>query len=85
MLKEAAIHAGSPSASPEVKEKNHWSPYKAAYIVPLIASTLIETPMASNKVLHQILKPYGKPYYFTEAIIQGVRTEARKLILLSLT
>ena len=37
-------------------------------------------PMASNKVLWQVLDLFGKPYCFTEAIIQGVRTEARKLI-----
>ena len=49
-------------------------------IVPLIACTIAETPMASNKVLWQILEPYGKPYCFTEAIIQGVRTDACTLI-----
>ncbi len=57
-----------------------WSPYKAAMLVLLIASTIVETPMASNKVLWQVLEPYGKPYCFTEAIIQGARTEAHKLI-----
>jgi hypothetical protein len=36
--------------------------------------------MASNKVLCQILEPHGKLYCFTETIIQGVRTEAQKLI-----
>ena len=36
--------------------------------------------MTSNKVLWQVLKPFGKPYCFTEAIIQGARTEACKLI-----
>jgi hypothetical protein len=36
--------------------------------------------MASNKVLRQILQPYGRGYCFTDAIIQGARTEARKLI-----
>ena len=49
-------------------------------IVPLIAKTIAEMTMASNKVLWQVLEPYGKPYCFTEAIIQGARTEARKLI-----
>ena len=47
---------------------------------PLIASTIDETPMALNQVLWQILEPYGKPYCFMEAIIQGVRTDACKLI-----
>ena len=49
-------------------------------VVPLIAKTIVETPMASNKVLRQVLEPFGKQYCFTEAIIQGARSEARKLI-----
>ena len=56
------------------------SPYKAATIVPIIASTIATTPMALNKVLWQILELYGKPYCFTEATIQGTRTGAHKLI-----
>jgi hypothetical protein len=49
-------------------------------VVPLIAKTIAETPMASNKALQQVLEPFGKPYCFTEAIIQGARTEAHNLI-----
>ncbi len=49
-------------------------------VVPLIAKTIAEMPMASNKVLCQVLEPFGKEYCFTEAIIQGARSEARKLI-----
>jgi hypothetical protein len=56
------------------------SPYKVSYILPLIAKTIAETPMASNKVLRQVLKPFGRVYCFTDAIIQGARTEARRLI-----
>jgi hypothetical protein len=41
---------------------------------------IADTPMASNKVLQQILEPYGKPYCFTDGIIEGARTETRKLI-----
>ena len=55
------------------------SPYKVAYVIPLIAKTIAETPMASNKVLCQILEAYGREYCFMDAIIQGVRTESRKL------
>ncbi len=55
-------------------------PYKVSYILPLIAKMIAETPMASIKVLRQILEPYGRAYCFTDAIIQGTRTEARKLI-----
>ena len=36
--------------------------------------------MTSNKVLWQVHEPFGKPYCFTEAIIQGERMDARKLI-----
>ena len=71
---------GSPTVPPVLSTKTPRLPYKASYIVPLIAKTIAETPMTSNKVLCQILKPWGKPYCFTEAIIQGARTEARKLI-----
>ncbi len=71
---------GSPTVPPVLSTKTPCLPYKASYIVPLIEKTIAETPMASNKVLHQILEPFGKPYCFTEAIIQGARTEARKLI-----
>ena len=56
------------------------SPYKVSYILPLIAKTIAETPLASNKVLRQVVEPYGRAYCFTDAIIQGARTEARKLI-----
>jgi hypothetical protein len=49
-------------------------------IVPLIAKTIAEMPMASNKVLWQILEPFGKQYCFTVAIILGARKEARQLI-----
>jgi hypothetical protein len=56
------------------------SPYKVSMVVPLIAKTIAETPIASNKVLCQVLELFGKQYCFTEAIIQGGRSEARKLI-----
>ncbi len=44
------------------------SPYKVSMVVPLIAKTIAETPMASNKVLRQVLAPFGKQYCFTEEI-----------------
>jgi len=56
------------------------SPYKASYIIPLIARTIAMTPLASNKVLRQVLEPYGRDYCFTENIIQKARTDARKMI-----
>jgi hypothetical protein len=36
--------------------------------------------MVSNKVLRNILKPYGKAYCFTENILQNSQTKASKLI-----
>ena len=56
------------------------SPYKVSYNLPLIAETIAETPMAANKVLRQVLEPFGRAYCFTDAIIQGARTDARRLI-----
>ena len=56
------------------------SPYKVSYILPLIAKTIAETPMASNKILRQVLEPFGREYCFTDAIIQGARTEARRML-----
>ena len=81
VLEESVNLLGSPISIPRnVPPSISWSPYKVAMIVPLIAKTIAETPMASNKVLWQVLEPFGKPYCFTEAIIQGARTEACKLI-----
>ena len=66
VLEKSGEHlVGSPHLPLEVKPNIPWSPYKAAMIVPLIARTIAETPMASNKVLCQILEPYRKPYCFT--------------------
>ena len=62
---------GSPTVPPKLIMKMPRSPYKAIMIVPLITKTITETPMASNKVLHQILEAYGKPSCFTETIIGG--------------
>ncbi len=72
---------GSPISIPHnVPQTISQSPYKVAMVVPLIAKTIAETPMASNKVLCQVLEPFGKQYCFTEAIIQDARTEAHKFI-----
>jgi len=82
VLEESVEHlVGSPISIPRnVPPIISRSPYKVGMIVPLIAKTISETPMASNKVLWQILKPFGKQYCFTEAIIQGARKEAHQLI-----
>ena len=56
------------------------SPYKAVRVVPLIAATIADTPMASAQVLQSLLEPYRHRYCFSNAIIQNMRTEACKLI-----
>jgi len=76
---EHNMAVSSPTVPP-TNTKLPCSPYKAAMIAPLIAKTIADTPMTSNKVLQQILEPYGKPYCFTDGIIQGARTEAHRLI-----
>jgi len=62
------------------QKKHNRSPLKSYNVVPLIASTIAETPLVSNKVLCQILEPYGKPYCFTDAVLQKARVTARRLI-----
>ena len=79
-LKESVDSVGSPISIPRnVPSSISQSPYKVAMVVPIIAKTIAEMPMASNKVLWHVLEPFGKPYCFTEAIIQSARTEACKL------
>ncbi len=81
VLERSDDTVGSPISIPHnVPQTISRSPYKVAMVVPLIAKTIAEMPMASNKVCPQVLEPFGKQYCFTEAFIQGARTEARKLI-----
>ncbi len=56
------------------------SPYQTNMIVPLIATTIAKTPMIPNKLMRKILEPFGKPYCFTDKILQKKRIKARKLI-----
>ena len=51
----------------DYKTKKHL-PYKAAWVVPLIASTIAKTPMVFNQVLQVMLKPYRYKYCFMLAI-----------------
>ena len=79
-MRRACATRGSTSAGIATSKSLPRSPYKVSYILPLIAKTIAETPMASNKVLRQLLEPFGRAYCFTDAIIQGARTDARRLI-----
>ena len=66
--------------SPEKQGPDKRSPYKAAWIVPLIAPTIADTPMASGQILQSLLAPYGHRFCFSNAIIQNARAEARRVI-----
>ena len=60
VLGESGKHlVGSQNLPHNVTPNILWSPYKAAMIVPLIASTIAEMPIALNKILHQILEPFS--------------------------
>jgi hypothetical protein len=65
---------------PNTNQHGSCSPFRTIMIVPLIATTIAEMPMASNKVLRTILEPYKKAYCFTDNILQSSQTKARKLI-----
>jgi hypothetical protein len=65
---------------PNTHQYGSRSPFRTNMIVPLIATTIAETPMVSNKVLRKILEPYGKAYCFRDNILQSSRTKACKLI-----
>ncbi len=68
------------NTQPNTHQHGSRSPSRTNMIVPLIATTIAEMPMVLNKVLRNILEPYGKAYCFKENILQNSRTEARKLI-----
>jgi hypothetical protein len=51
---------------PNTNQHGSCSPFRTNMIIPLIATTIAKTPMASNKVLRMILEPYGKAYCFTD-------------------
>jgi hypothetical protein len=65
---------------PNTNQHGSCSPFQTNIIVPLIASTIANAQMASNKVLRKILEPYGKAYCFTNNILQSSQTKACKLI-----
>ncbi len=68
------------AAQPNINQHSSCSPYRTNMIIPLIATTIAKTPMVPNKLMRKILEPYGKPYCFTDNILQNARTKTRKLI-----
>jgi hypothetical protein len=54
---------------PNTHQHGSCSPIRTNMIIPLIATTIAKTPMASNKVLRKILEPYGKTYCLTDNIL----------------
>jgi hypothetical protein len=55
---------------PNTHQHGSRSPFRTNMIAPLIATTIANTPMVSNKVLRKILEPYGKAYCFMDNILQ---------------
>jgi hypothetical protein len=70
---EAGIKATSATSDPSCL------PYRKAWIVHLILATIGDTN-GIEQVLGGILEPYGKPYCFTDGIIQKSQTDAQQLI-----
>ncbi len=68
------------ATQPNIHQHSSCSPYRTNMIVPLIVTTIAETPMVPNKLMRKIFEPYGKPYCFTDNILQNAQTKARKLI-----
>ncbi len=68
------------ATQPNIHQHSSRSPYRTNMIVPLIATTIAETPMVPNKLMKKILQPYGNAYCFMDNILQNTRTKARKLI-----
>ncbi len=68
------------TTQPNTHQHGSRSPFRMNMILPLIATTIAETPMVSNNLLRKILQPYGKAYCFTDNILQNAQTKARKLI-----
>jgi hypothetical protein len=63
----------------EDEDKGHtpMSPFRTVWVKGLIMDIISECPSASNQTLRQFLSLYGKPYAFTDLIIQAARTQAR--------
>ncbi len=59
------------TTQPNINQHSYRSPYQTNMIVTLIATTIAEMPMVPNKLMRKILEPYGKPYCFTDNILQN--------------
>ncbi len=68
------------ATQPNIHQHSSCSSYRTNMIVPLIATTIAETPMVPNKLMRKILELYGNAYCFTDNILQSTQTEACKLI-----
>jgi hypothetical protein len=55
---------------PNTHQHGSCSPFWTNMIVPVIATTIAKTPMVLNKVLREILEPYGNAYCITDNILQ---------------
>jgi len=52
-------------------------PFRTKWIVPLILSIIVDSPVISNKNLKHALLAYGKEHSLTDSILQEARTEAK--------
>jgi hypothetical protein len=59
------------ATQPNIHQHSSRSPYRTNMIGPLIATTIAETSLVSNKLMRKILKLYGKPYCFMDNILQN--------------
>jgi hypothetical protein len=71
------------ATQPNTHQQGSCSPFQTNMIVPLIAPTIVETPMVSNKLLKKILKPYGKAYCFTDNIFAKFTNQSTQAYLWS--
>jgi hypothetical protein len=71
------------NTQPNTHQHGSCSPFRTNMIVPLIATTIAETPMVSNKVLRNILEPYRKAYCFMENIFAKLTNQSTQAYLWS--
>ncbi len=52
-------------------------PFQTKWIVPLILSIIVDSPVISNKNLRYALLVYGKEHSLTNSILQETRSDAK--------
>ena len=62
----------------KIKKRKFQTPYKAKDLVPLLMKSFVDDPNTSNKVMMNVLEPYGNEGVFTLSILQGARKLVRQ-------